>query len=551
MQKVSEELAAELKSLYQEKKFTELIYKINTSFDNNPPAGILNILGAAKLLIAISDEEILSARQTFKDAFLKDKSLSEALYNYINLSTDVNDMEEALLLGEEYKKNFGYERKVFHSLARLHRNLGNLKKSYEHYEILIEKNDAPKKAWCSFLMTLNYENYISDEKHFEYSKEFVKTLPVYDLKTKLENITNDEKTKIAFISPDFRNHSVSYFLVNTLKNLNKEKYEIYAFSNTKKERYDEFTSSIKAEIHEWNDINDMEDKDIIELIRSKKISILFDLTGYFSDNKISIFKNRAAPIQVSWCGYTNTTGLAEMDYIIADPYVIKQEEEKFYTEKILRLPSIWNSHSGLKIERKLNKTPMKENNYITFCSFNNFSKISELNVKVWSEGLRKIKNSKLLLKPSGKINYERLYKLFENEKVINQITFLKNENSFNNHMNHYKKVDIALDTFPYNGATTSFEAIWMSVPVLTIKGNSFVGRYGESINENLGLSDLVALNTDEYVNKMVQFSQDTKVLENLRESVFKNALNTSLFDNSKFTDEFEMALDTMVKHNLS
>ena len=157
----------------------------------------------------------------------------------------------------------------------------------------------------------------------------------------------------------------------------------------------------------------------------------------------------------------------------------------------------------------------------------------------------------MLSQKKGKINYERLYKLFENEKVINQITFLKNENSFNNHMNHYKKVDIALDTFPYNGATTSFEAIWMSVPVLTIKGNSFVGRYGESINENLGLSDLVALNTDEYVNKMVQFSQDTKVLENLRESVFKNALNTSLFDNSKFTDEFEMALDTMVKHNLS
>ena len=100
-----------------------------------------------------------------------------------------------------------------------------------------------------------------------------------------------------------------------------------------------------------------------------------------------------------------------MDYIIADPYVIKPEEEKFYTEKILRLPSIWSSHSGLQIERKLNETPMKKNNYITFCSFNNFSKISELNIKTWSKALRKIKNSKLLLKPSGKINYQKLYKM--------------------------------------------------------------------------------------------------------------------------------------------
>ena len=94
----------------------------------------------------------------------------------VTYTKEVNDMDEALLLGEEYKKNFDYEKKVFHSLARLYRNLGNLKKSYEHYEILIEKNDAPKKAWCSFLMTLNYENYISDEKHFEYSKEFVKKI---------------------------------------------------------------------------------------------------------------------------------------------------------------------------------------------------------------------------------------------------------------------------------------------------------------------------------------------------------------------------------------
>ncbi len=550
MQKVSEELAAELKSLYQEKKFSELIYKINANFGENAPAGILNLLGAAKLLVAISNEEILSARQTFKDAFLKDKSLSEALYNYINLSTDVDDMDEALLLGEEYKKNFGYEKKVFHSLARLHRNLGNLKKSYEYYETLINKNDAPKKAWCSFLMTLNYENYISKDKHFKYSKQFVKTLPIYDLKSQLKNILKDEKIRIGFISPDFRNHSVAYFLVNTLKNLNKEKYEIYAFSNTKKERHDEFTSSIKEQMHDWNDINDMDDKDIIELIRSKKISILFDLTGYFSDNKISIFKNRSAPIQVSWCGYTNTTGLDEMDYIIADPYVIKPEEEKFYTEKILRLPSIWNSHSGLQIERKLNETPMKKNNYITFCSFNNFSKISELNIKTWSKALRKIKNSKLLLKPSGKINYQKLYKMFENEKVINQIIFLKNENNFEDHINQYSKADIALDTFPYNGATTSFEAIWMGVPVLTIKGNNFVGRYGESINTNLGIKNLIVENEDEYINTMIDFSNDQKKVENMRNQVFKNALNSALFNTVNFTKELEKAIDEMISNSL-
>ena len=193
---------------------------------------------------------------------------------------------------------------------------------------------------------------------------------------------------------------------------------------------------------------------------------------------------------------------------------------------------------------------MKKNNSITFCSFNNFSKISELNVKTWSKALRKIKNSKLLLKPSGKINYQKLYKMFENEKVINQIIFLKNENNFKDHINQYNKADIALDTFPYNGATTSFEAIWMGVPVLTIKGSNFVGRYGESINTNLGLKNLIVENEDEYINTMIDFANDQKKVENMRDLVFKNALNSTLFDSMNFTKELEKAMDEMINNSL-
>jgi len=154
------------------------------------------------------------------------------------------------------------------------------------------------------------------------------------------------------------------------------------------------------------------------------------------------------------------------------------------------------------------------------------------------------------LKPSGKINYQKLYKMFENEKVINQIIFLKNENNFEDHINQYSKADIALDTFPYNGATTSFEAIWMGVPVLTIKGNNFVGRYGESINTNLGLKNLIVENEDEYVNTMIDFSNDQKKVENIRDLVFKNALNSALFDTKNFTKELEKAIDEMINNAL-
>ena len=154
------------------------------------------------------------------------------------------------------------------------------------------------------------------------------------------------------------------------------------------------------------------------------------------------------------------------------------------------------------------------------------------------------------MKPSGKINYQKLYKMFENEKVINQIIFLKNENNFKDHINQYNKADIALDTFPYNGATTSFEAIWMGVPVLTIKGNNFVGRYGESINTNLGIKNLIVENEDEYISTMIDFANDQKKVENMRDLVFKNALNSTLFDSMNFTKELEKAMDEMISNSL-
>ena len=140
--------------------------------------------------------------------------------------------------------------------------------------------------------------------------------------------------------------------------------------------------------------------------------------------------------------------------------------------------------------------------------------------------------------------------MFENEKVLNQIIFLKNENNFEDHINQYSKVDLALDTFPYNGATTSFEAIWMGVPVLTIKGNNFVGRYGESINTNLGIKNLIVENEDEYINTMIDFANDQKKVENMRDLVFKNVLNSTLFDSMNFTKELEKAMDKMISNAL-
>ena len=270
---------------------------------------------------------------------------------------------------------------------------------------------------------------------------------------------------------------------------------------------------------------------------------MIDLMGLSSLNRLSLFKNRLAPIQVLWLGYNNTSGLSQMDYLIADPNLIKKNEVKFYSEKILFLPNIWNCHSGFDILRKEIPAPLIKNKYITFGSFNNTNKISDEVVSVWSKILQSTNNSRLIIKSSHVYSDETLKEKFEKNKVLNQITFLSKKNSFEEHINEYQKIDLALDTFPYNGVTTSFEAIWMCVPVLTLKGFNPNSRAGESINKNLNMSYLIADNKDEYVLKSVELSKNFEKVIEIRKNLFDKALESNLFNDKKFSKEFYESLE--------
>jgi predicted O-linked N-acetylglucosamine transferase (SPINDLY family) len=270
---------------------------------------------------------------------------------------------------------------------------------------------------------------------------------------------------------------------------------------------------------------------------------MIDLMGLSSLNRLSLFKNRLAPIQVLWLGYNNTSGLSQMDYLIADPNLIKKNEVKFYSEKILFLPNIWNCHSGFSILRKENPAPLINNNHITFGSFNNTNKISDEVVSVWSNILKSTNNSRLIIKSSHVYSDEILKEKFEKNKVLNQIIFLDRKSSFKEHIDEYKKIDLALDTFPYNGVTTSFEAIWMGVPILTLKGFNPNSRAGESINKNLNMNYLIADNKDEYLLKAIELSKNFEKVIEIRKNIFDKALGSNLFNDKKFSKEFYESLE--------
>ena len=270
--------------------------------------------------------------------------------------------------------------------------------------------------------------------------------------------------------------------------------------------------------------------------------------GYTSTNRLEMFKNRIAKKQIIWMGYCNTTGLKNMDFIISDPNLIRSGEEKFYSEKVIYLPKIWNSHCGFNFERNEIPPPFLKNKYFTFGSFNNFAKINSDVVSVWSSILKKINNSKLILKTSSKKHAsERIKELFNNSGVLNSIKFIERKKEFKNHLDQYKQIDIALDTFPYNGVTTSFEAIWMGVPVITMAGYNFNSRCGESINKNLNTEQLIAKDDEDYIQKVVNLSNNHDDYINLRKSIFLNATKSPLFNSQDYSKSFFEALEQIVK----
>ena len=192
--------------------------------------------------------------------------------------------------------------------------------------------------------------------------------------------------------------------------------------------------------------------------------------------------------------------------------------------------------------------PLMRNGYITFGSFNNPAKISKNVINCWAEILKEIKNSKLILKCSNeKKKLDRIEKLFKKKGVLDSVTFYKRFDDKKDHLNLYKEVDVALDTFPYNGVTTSFEAIWMGVPVLTMSGYNFNSRCGESINKNLNMEQLIAKDEDDYIKKIVNLTKNTDEYINLRKSVFLDALKSPLFNTEDYSKSFFESLRKIVQ----
>ena len=552
---------SKLKKLLKEKRYSEIVLDIETSTtEKTRSSALLNLLGICRASQkGKTDRDIKYSLNDFESAFYKDNfgeiSL-ESLCNHIRLCDEMgreeSDLVNNLLTSEkmyiEAEKKYSKNIKYLTYGVDLYKYLLKHDKIISKIEEVINLKSLDETYGTLYITSQMYLNNWDQKNFKEFQKEFTKLFKPLKVNKLVNTRKSKKKIKIGFLSPDFKkSHSITYFIQNLIKDLKQTNFETYGLSLLNIKYQDETTEKFKNLFDQWVDLEDKSNQEIVNTIQNLSVDILIDLAGLWSANRASIFNTRICPLQITWLGFNNSTGLKEIDYILADVNTVKNEE-KDYGTKIYKLPEIWNSHCGFEYKRVYNDLPFKKNNYFTFGSFNNFMKINDEVLNTWIKILKKVENSKIILKSSLFVCEDVIKKKFEEEGLINSLVMIKKtkRNNFLSHLNIYDEIDLCLDTFPFNGVTTTFEALWKNVPVITKTGFNFSSRCGESILKNANMSNFIASSCDEYIEKAVFYANNIDKLENARKKLFDRVLETPLFDTKSFSIAFYKALKNML-----
>jgi protein O-GlcNAc transferase len=361
-----------------------------------------------------------------------------------------------------------------------------------------------------------------------------------------------EKMRIGFVSGDLCQHPVGYFLEGLLSKIDSSRFELTAYATSTKA--DELTSRIKPLFRAWRSIFAVPDDAAAKMIHEDGVHLLIDLSGHTAHNRLTMFAHRPAPVQATWLGYCGTTGVKEIDYLLGDAYVTPANDESHFVESIWRLPQSYICLTPLNIDLRVGDLPAKTNGFVTFGSFNNLSKMTDQVIELWSGVLLAVNGSKLYLK-SRQLGDEfvriPLIEKFNSLGIKSERLILEGVTySREDHLACYNRVDIALDTFPYNGVTTTAEALWMGVPVLTLIGDRFISRNGLTILNNCDLSEWIAKDGADFIQKATYFTQDINALAARRKTQRQQVLKSPLFDSITFARHFEDAILQMWQAHL-
>ncbi|MCP4260144.1 MAG: tetratricopeptide repeat protein [Planctomycetes bacterium] len=434
------------------------------------------------------------------------------------------------------------------NLARMLIAAGNVQEGINLFRKAIEIEPANAAMHSSFLFHLHFLPHLNPRMIFEEHERWRQIhAPISLAKVSHKNNRDpDRRLQIGYISPDFCAHSVAYFFESLLDGHNRNTVEVFGYGNVRMPGA--VTERLKQKFDHYRNIRGIDDSTVVDMIQRDEVDILVDLSGHTTDNRLLVMAHKPAPIQATYLGYIDTTGLEVIDYILTDSIADPPGFQKFYTEKLTLLPDGFLCYRPADYCPPVTSLPAERNGYITFGVLCNNRKINPNIMELWAEILKANKESRLLLSfRTGNDSNMRNYYLSKLERlgIDDQRVAICGGTHHAEHLKYYSEVDIALDTFPLNGATTTCEALWMGVPVISLVGELHVSRVGLSILTRIGLEFFAASTSKEYVAKATALANNRQALEKLRASMRERMNSSILRDAKKFASGVETAYRKM------
>lgn len=474
------------------------------------------------------DPNCAEAHNNFAVALAADDRLTEAEAMY----------RQAARLKPEYVS-------AWRNLGLLLLDQGRQSEAMAELRQAVQRGPDDTEAHSALLFALNYDPAEDSETVFAEHERWGRKLARLQPCTRMTpgHIGPERRLKIGYVSPDFRTHSVAYFIEPVLARHNPANIETYCYAEVS--HPDATTARLKPLAAHWRDTFGRTDDEMIDMIRGDGIDILVDLAGHTTHNRLPVFARKPAPMQVSYLGYPNTTGLATMDFRLTDIEADPRGQEAFHTEQLARLPHGFLCYTPPATAPAVSPLPAYAAGHVTFGSFNNLAKMTPEVTAVWSRILHAVPGARFIIKNKSikdEPTRARFLALFREAGIpAERVDLIAWVPETEGHLSLYHRIDIALDTFPYNGATTTCEALWMGVPIVTLAGNRHAARVGVSLLTRVGLTDLIAQTPEGYVDLSVRLASDLDSLATLRAHLREQMARSRLCDGTGFTRDLEAA----------
>ena len=504
-------------------------------------------LGAVLLAMGRYNE----AAAALAEALHRDPDLADASSNLSGLLAEAGRLEEAVALARRAVELNASHADAWHNIGNALVRQGRAEEAIVAYRRAVELKPDAAQFHSNLLLALHYlpefDSAAMLEEHRAYGRRFQPSPEQFPRHRNRRD--PNRRLRIGYVSPDFRQHSVGYFIEAALEKHDRKAFEVFCYSDVTEA--DAMTRRMQAKVPNWRQIARATDAAVEQAIRRDQIDILVDLSGHAGHNRLPVFARKPAPVQVSYLGYPDTTGLGAMDYRLTDSHVDPPppdgDAEAMSVEKLVRIdPCAWcfRPHEPYP---PLPSPPADRP--ITFGTFNAVTKLNAPLIATWARILQRVPGSRFFMKAGALVDAataQRLRDQFAAHGVAaERVELVGQRLDPTQHLALYANLDIALDTFPYNGTTTTCEAMWMGVPVVALAGRTHAGRVGVSLLENVRLSELVARDREAYIHMAVALAEDRGRLAALRGSLRQRMLASPLMNGVAFTLRLETAYRTM------